>query len=506
MKSQIYSFLIISFLFIFTNSYIVFPFIEYEEKQTKDIRSVNGFLTEYEYLNYYSDLYIGEPPQKIKVLLLSYYPYFFILNQNLKKGQMEKKIYYKTQSSSYKPIENYLIQYGGTKFQKVSETFHFLVNEGDISGIYSQKNKYFIDANKYKGFKDIKFFYSNELQKGNYFTLGIFGLNTNEKANDNQNNNYNQQIEGDKEEVDTNLLNNIIDSSDISFPVYSFQMLDKKKTKYDGNLIIGSLPHEYEPDIYFEDQYTTIKSNVDDHGNWNIPVDNSYLYDKRRNISIDTSYIKKIELNFNRRITVAPLELFFALKDSFFSIFFNEGYCTYKKGVHSSSMIVIYCIKNYLKERLRKNIPSLFLYVKNLEYTFEIDYVDLFSDYEGVDDLIFFNIAFEQNEGKIKIGQVFMKNYRFTFNPQNNQLGFYKEDSLGNRRYVRKMKQIFTKMNVFIALGAIAVVFVAIWCCRRYLNRQNKNNLSPKYFSKDIEKLEGQNIDQSYELKADNEN
>ena len=213
------------------------------------------------------------------------------------------------------------------KFIEATDYFHFLTNEDDLSLIYIDKEKGKINADKYQSYLYISFFFSDS-KITNY--LGVFGLAYN---------NFNFPSNNFIKELKTK---SVIDSA-----IWSVDFPDIDEDTYTkGNIIIGELPHIYDPKYYKEDEYykTKIFINNDTTSDWEIKTDTVSLM-KDGNIGASCEYINSITINFGVHMMYAPKSLFEQLKDIYFDKLFDNGICDYKKIKIDKEKIIFVFVK-----------------------------------------------------------------------------------------------------------------------------------------------------------------
>ena len=233
--------LIFSLIFIpYTKPYIILPFKEIKEDEPYDFRDVEELLKEISFLNLYTELYIGTTPQRLPLIFKPNINYMAII-ENTENQLISSDNYNPTKSDSLKSVNdkvNILFKDEVLSFAK--ETFHFLMTESDMSSIYSDSSKGKIDFNNYHSFSNIKFLCTNSKTK-NY--CGIFGLAYPTIGASNY-----------------NFIKELKEKSLIESSIWSVDFPDiDEDTFTNGNIIIGELPHIYNPKYYKENQYFTTK-------------------------------------------------------------------------------------------------------------------------------------------------------------------------------------------------------------------------------------------------------
>ena len=248
------------------------------------------------------------------------------------------------------------------------------------------------------------------------------------------------------------------------------------KNKSDIKLILGSLPHEIEPEIYSLDDlmYTKVEMN-----NfliyWRMKFNK--IFAKNSDIFASLKYFNDtiIEFKFDSDIIIGTDEYYnylFKILDDLFKNkkCFNDSIIDYKS--HNDKLIFIYC-KNekYILSQLNDSLlPTIFLYSIDLNYTFEINSNDLLTI---KDEYVYLKIVFSIKGNKIwKMGKIFSFKYQFVFNPETKQIGFYrnikkvipsasKSNEKGKNEVKEKEIEIYTKNYLFYKIILVIILIIA---------------------------------------------
>ena len=450
------------------NSYIVIPFEQVKSEDKSDIKDAEKLIEKLSYLDLYSDFYLGNVPHKLPTLF-KYDIDYFTLTENEEVELISKDNYDLSSSESFKIIDE--------KNQITTDIFHFLTNDGDISSIYSDKEQGKYDANKYFSYPSINFIYPNS--KISYYG-GIFGL-----SNKNENN-FIKELKS-KSAIDTTMWS--VDFPDIDEDTY---------TK--GNIIIGEYPHIYDPNYYKEDQYFRYKLN--DAKDWEIKLDSASIL-KNGDVGTSCFYLKKMTINFGTHLMFAPKDLFEQLKELYFDQLFDKNVCDYKKikTEDKEKIIFIFCDQKSFDINEQRKFPKIIFNVQSLGGDLELTYKDVFMT---ENDKVYFMIAFtsKDNEDTIKLGQIFLYKYKFTFDYENNEIGFYRND-LKKEKIAHRIKRAF-RGKVFFTILLLIVIIVGLYYFYKkgYIGKKKIINFNIP--NNNITHFTGDNIDQGYELKNDN--
>ena len=361
-----------------------------------------------------SDISIGTPLQKIKAKLALTEYVFYIGGKN-------------------SLCQNKFIEGKSDTYTKLSDLIYFYATS--IREGYSSSDIIFFDE-KSKEQKEMNFILGTNTDKSN--EGGLIGLNI--------------QDDDTKKYENYNFINILKKKGYIK----DFYFTIKYNNENSGNLIIGDLPHNYNEAYnskYFKDMYISMFTGV---LTWNINLDSIYVSDN------STSENKKIvgEKIYGYFKTESGLILGterykqFLLSD-FMEERIIQGQCF---EVQSNFYISYYCKKEVDLTKLK----NLYIYIKNLDYTFEFTYKDLF--FKNEDDgnnyfLIYFNSEYDEEEGSgffWTFGEPFFKKYNLVFNQDTKRIGLYtqinNEDIQENRTFWQK-----NKWYIILAIGLVVV-------------------------------------------------
>ena len=209
-------------------------------------------------------------------------------------------------------------------------------------------------------------------------------------------------------------------------------------------LTLGEPPHILYPNIFNKDKYKEIynyrvkneKINLfskDSQSNqWSIEI-NKISFEK--GIIYRNNYIGLFSLDYIPFLL--PMELFSHYIDIYFKKYINNKIC-YKKGrplsnkfahtLHDDkkqTFIFIYCDKNKIENisKFYDSMPTLKLRNDLLNKTFEFSGKELFVEEDDNISLMLIPDLF--GEIRITLGKIFMEKYQFTFDYDNNKIGFY---------------------------------------------------------------------------------
>ena len=482
--------LIVLISFFSIHSYIVIPFQEAKNDDAYDFKNVEELLNELSYLNLYSDFYLGSYPKKLPVFFKKNIDFFQITDNQVDLLKSSSN-YNPTKSESLKLNQKEKFIINNKNLISATETFNFLMTEGDINTIYKDENGA-VDANNYLSLENIKIFLPDyEIQ--NY--AGIMGF-AYPKFKDEK---YNFFFElKDKALIDKMIWS--IDFPDID-----------EDTNKKGNIIIGEMPHIYAPKSYKEEQYFKMKIpekyNNDTEYAWKLDIDSANILKKyyentnKKEIGLSCDYIKSISIEFGLYMMYAPKKLFDQLKEVYFRDLFENNICDYKKiKTDVDKKIIVYCDKSKFEIKDQMNFPSIYFDIQKLGGNFELSYKEVFATHK---EKVFLMIAFSSKEttDHIKLGQNFLYKYKFTFDYENREIGFYRTN-LDSQKVMHRIKRAFRGKELIVYAFLILLVVGGFYCYKKgYIFK--KKTIDYNTANKNISHFAGEDIEQGYELKND---
>lgn len=257
-------------------------------------------------------------------------------------------------------------------------------------------------------------------------------------------------------------------------------------------LLIGILPHVYNPKKYNEKQFVQLYSN---NFQWVIYFKYIYYFSKNNtnnnaNSQKRSLYGNRVEIDFNTLLIYSPSLYYTYIKRDFFNEYLSLNICHLYED---NSIEGIFCekSKNFGIENL-KLFPTLYFEYIELNYTFEFSYQDLFLE---KDNKFLFLIAVDINSeiDEWYIGFSFLKKYQFVFNQDSKTIGFYNPDleietnsnsKSSSSKYILYII-IFISWIIFIFIG----FFIGKYFYKKYKTKKRANELDDNY-----EYLSGNNI------------
>ena len=243
----------------------------------------------------------------------------------------------------------------------------------------------------------------------------------------------------------------------------------------EGNFIIGELPHKFsnsysEEDLLIGHPYTY--KAMQEY--WGLRMDDILFQDINFRPNHECYFYH--ELNIIEGIQALEKKL-----DKYFNDSINNGICVknyikYPYGPHK----FYYCDKKKYKEKVKEFPPLRFIH-KEMNYTFELTYEDLFI--EKYDKLILL-IFFEDSGSTWKMGKPFLKKYSFIMNHDMKTVGFYKnfgkiKDQNPNKETTKKNLALII---VIIVLGVFVLVALGLLIGKYgFKKRKRINTIDDEY-------------------------
>ena len=439
-ENKTFSFIILIFLQLLFNIQIIKSFglkdadphlliyyIEERKKADTEVLSEEKYMKELMYKNIYSAFNIGNPNQNLK----------FYYEMNNYESYISEEYFFKKRSATYKLIDN--------RFKNLSlENNDFEIK--DPNGYLSQD---ILELSKDKKVENFTFLLKPKIQTQTVKNINSIGLRYNKKT-------------------DTlSLLSKLKEKKYIHQKVFSFLMGDdsfSESKEYDGQVLIGCFPHDISP--YFDEEelyYISLKDK--DNLNWHIKF-NSIKYKE------DELKDKIAELDINLNIIIGPENFRKKLLNTFFRDFISNKKCkeNYFISEKNGQKYIFYSFDN---DVLFQEIPNLSFYSKDLNETFNLSFSKLFIKYN---QRYYFQIIFKKNpDNRWVFGQLFFNTYKFVFDLEEGQIGYYKSYSSKNHPFI-----------VVICIAVFALIFIlGYWRgtvmkkreANLYTNNQNKNQI-----------------------------
>ena len=444
--------LLIIILNKFITSVIVLPIYELPKenykKDTKNLSYIEKSISSLYKSHFYTIIQLGNPLQKIPLILKPESNSFIINSFN---SIPNSTIY--NYMDTFNITESFYIN-NNFSFYNETKSNSFLLNKCDYSKFY--KAEEICDCNEtFIFYKDLLL--NNTLLKEKVF----FQLTRN--AEDNITGEIGLNLYDKNKQIFNSFLY-ILKKYDF-INNYNWYFDYKKNISNEYKLIVGALPHEMEPNLYSENQLLYTKVNSNNFINyWKIKFDKIFAVNSDIFASLKYFDDTDIEFKFESDIIIGTEEYSQYIFKLLHDYFINKK--CFNSSINDYKLKFIYCkYEKHLLSELRESLlPTIYLYSNEFNYTFEIGSDDILFIKENY---IYLKILFSENTiNKVwKLGKPFSLKYKFIFNPETKQIGFYNKDYSSNT--VNK-KIISTndddeddEINVYII---IRIFFIMILC------------------------------------------
>ena len=214
---------------------------------------------------------------------------------------------------------------------------------------------------------------------------------------------------------------------------------------YNGYLILGATPHEFEEnDLFKEKNFHEIYAKIDEDLNtrWNLEI----LEVKYGNNVLSKNDLGEFSTTFG--FIVAPLS-FFDIYDKFFSK--NKCYGDYNGDKDDKNYIYFYCEEGVDLTKFENVIIT----TKDKEMKFVLNYKDLF---RKIGNYYYFLILFNQDISEWIFGHIFLSKYTIVFNPEKKTIGYYNDNTNLENNFLNDNKN----KNTIIIFVVLSIIFLAI--------------------------------------------
>ena len=463
-------------IFQYNNKMIVLPFRTSHNNLVEDINIWDNFFPK----ELYTEVLIGQPPQCLNINIDTEKFIFYISNSICNENSPS---YYNYSKSNSFHIANFGFE--EDMFDETSQgafvtEFFSFYNSSDF------KTNVTID--------EFEFFYDSYLLMRSHISdrvCGVVGLGLKERYGDSNVETFLHVLKK------KNLINNyswtyIYFDKDIkNNKILNLPEINNKYiiNNYDGIIILGKYPHEYNSNDYDEKYFVSILASKRDNDlKWDIIFnriycDNNYQYNitekaPQATLSVDYDYI------------LAPIDFFEQIILPFFNPYIIKLICNIheiKKGAYEYE--VIFCDKELFKIDDIKKFQTIYFYHKDFNYTFELTYEDLF---EEINDNIFFLIIKNKRnyyKNLWKIGKIFLRKYHFSFNQDSKMISFYNNmkaynNHVNNKNNIIDKNQKSFNTNYIWIIVCVVCLICGIYIGNRIIVRNRKlraNELEDQY-------------------------
>ena len=210
---------------------------------------------------------------------------------------------------------------------------------------------------------------------------------------------------------------------------FNYTSLDK------GYIILGILPHEYNPEKYDSDDLQETYTLMGDGDiKWGIDLNQIYFFSSK-NKKNEQIHVKSIiaegVFEFTLQLIVGSFSYKELIIEHFFQEFYDKKICIEEEYKLDINYSIVRCKKDGFENKI-KSFPSLHIYSRALQNVFELTYEDLFVT---AGDYTYFLVIFRkgkvsQNNQTWKLGIPFLKKNQMILNTDTKRIGFYTENKI----------------------------------------------------------------------------
>ena len=232
-----------------------------------------------------------------------------------------------------------------------------------------------------------------------------------------------------------------------------------------GEIIIGSYPHDYYNDL--ESSSLKLTRAETTYSNWMMDFTN-VTYGNNNNP------VKRVIFPYNVKGIIGNQYYLDYANETFFHNLVLKRKCTFEKIKNKnnrfSELIIYYCDTDI---DIRK-FEDLKFYSKPMNYTFVLNYNDLFKIYNNK---YVFQVIFDTTYAdKWRLGEVFQKKYRLFLDMDSNLFGFYTKNNSKSATFY---------FIVLIAFLVFIIIFLSITLFKNIIGNKNRkiraNELEDNY-------------------------
>ena len=240
----------------------------------------------------------------------------------------------------------------------------------------------------------------------------------------------------------------------------------------EGVLIIGEQPHVYNPSLYHVSQLRASHSFIfNTMYYWGLRFDEIIFQGKLFRPYLETSF--NYELNY-----IEGIKTYYTYLKEYLVNELSSQVCTSETIDYSyDPRVFFWCKKEFYSEKV-KVFPSLFFYHKELNFTFELNYEDL---WEEIDDKLVLKVFFNTDLYGLnwKLGKPFLKKYQFTFNQDNKIITFYNPNIAIEETRGKSGIPYVKIMLIFVCFFCLSLLISRFYCIK--IRKRKVNNVEENY-------------------------
>ena len=476
--------------FIFSYSLCNIIILPFKNTRNIDINDNESLLNKFIGQNYITRISIGTPAQEMNIHLTLRDYRFYIANN----------ICYNNSISYY----NYSNSSSFNSLYPAESAFDDLADASLASDKVSFYND--INLNSNLTIEQLKFYFyqTYKFKENTKIFCGIIGLSINRE-------NYDLDYY-DENDYLPSIFQTLKYDDYITKYSWTYEYFDKINYKnniiqnksiidnYDGLLIIGKYPHEYNTDIYAGHHLYNIYSDKDSYKFiWNFKFNKIYFYQIEHNNkeeSIININEKQVELSFDYNYIISTQEYYDSIKENYFDFYINKNICAINNiKLESSKYLIISCKKEDFTKNDMKKFPSLYFKHIEFNYTFILNYEDVFE--ENNNEIYFLIYFLKSNSNLWKLGKLFLKKFQFSFNQDSSTIHFYsdydkilskrknedKNKNTDNKNMKKYTKIIIISTCIFVFSLILGIFISKLIMFKKEKNKANELEENFEYFS-----------------------
>ena len=447
-----YIYILFLFCLIYINGhYILIPFDSIVYNPKNDPKINTDYLSAIYNEDIYINLTLGNPKQIVKT---------FIRLDEYELRIKEPK-YISSLSKSFKP---------DLKGDKIisKENFYFMTinTQEDLNNyIHSDiTNKITKEKELIKEYKNVSFVYLNTTTNNKFLEHELLEPELNKiiKYNYSKLGLRNRNLNWD---IHPNFLGNLKDLKHINTSIFSFVFNKDKNAEHLGYLIIGDLFIDKEKE--YEEVNKTNFALRGGSTSWDLSINTIYSESNKENMN--SFYQRSISAELRVELSYILGSKYY--KDFIEKEFFNE--LVDKKICQYKSLLVDLCMGTYVcdgksdifLDYYNNKFPNLVIALNNIDDKLILTKDDLFfnNPQNKSDTNIYFRVYFHIIITTTwKLGRVFLKNYRLSFNDEKKLILYHKNKKIDNIKdnTVSKPVDINNKNNILKILFIIFLAFI----------------------------------------------
>lgn len=474
-----------------SNCYIVLPvdlLLKENYKSEYDLNSPKDIMSKEFISSYYTVLEVGDPSQKIPILIKQKTNDYIITSSNPleepKRDYTSKKLVYDFSKSFldnysyYNELKSNSISKGQCEKRKpIDEPEKPIAEEvcGSNETISLYNN---IDLKEKTNYKN---FYFDLAKNSKDNVTGVIGLGLTDTY-------YHTSF------LKVLKSNKLIDSYHWFFEFNSWDSTS-------GKLILGSLLENIYSDKYSSDDLVTTHSGDTMYVYWDMNFDEIYIKNGSDKIKFINSR-EKAELNVESNLIIGNKDyknyLLTILNEFMNEKCFSDNFKGYDEMFEYYTNITFYYCKNdkNVKDKLDKSISTIYFNSIDLKTTFELTKEQILKENN---DYIFINIVFSENLNRWILGKQIALKYKFIFNPETKNIYYYPSMSKNEPE-----KTNYLKIILICALLVIVCVIGII--IGKLLYGKSKKRRANELKDDNYEYFPEENKDKDNKIISDNDN